>query len=416
MPKLDASYRVDSERTLVEAASSNIDPDDWKFRRLSPHSINIDLSDYTREKVISATEEVFLSSPLNKRAIDWILDFVIGPGIVLKSSDPDANRALHTFWNAPELDMDSNMRLYVQELLVYGELAFVVGVSGGRCSVTFVPSNQVEDVIEDDGLPGEVAAVKLRNGEEYSVIRWQPKARAYEGECFFFRINRLGGHLRGYPELLQLIDWIKVWESFSYNHLERASHIGGVWWDVTLEGRTEEEIDAWLVSERAVPPRPGSILAHNERVTWQLLEPRPMSRGLSNDAQFFRDFMLGAAGLTSMTDLPRNAGEAMDPVIRHLEARQKEVLSIFRTMGRFVVQEAYPGRPDLLDTVQCDVPRIGVRDVQRSAGALIRIANAIETATTNNWLDSESASRIFKELLRRMDIIAASGSEEDVGQ
>jgi len=344
MPILSEAYKA-SRRSEVLKVASSVDPDDWKWRRVSAYGVEkaeIDLRPFTRDTAIAAAESLFLSSPLGSRMVQWILDFVVGSGFTISSPNPEANRMLRAFWNSPENTLQEKVRDYVQELAVYGELALPVGENNrtGHCSLSFIPSCQISDVIEAAGLPGVADEVVTKAEQRYKVIRWQPRENAYAGDCFFFRINRLGGHTRGHPFLLPLIDWIRIWERFSYNHLERSAHHSGVWWDVTLTGQTEDEIDAWMQTQRAAPPKPGSVFGHNELVDWKLVQAEARSRGVKDDVAFFQSFILGTAGLTHMSQLPRNVGEALDPVVKYLGSLRATILAKFSLLGKYVIQRA----------------------------------------------------------------------------
>ena len=129
------------------------------------------------------------------------------------------------------------------------------------------------------------------------------------------------------------------------------------------------------------------------------------------DSGFFLNFFLGAAGLTNLSRagrrLERERGEILDPVARGLTTRQFEVRSCFSFIGSFVLQEAIRlgGLADNTYDILCQAPRLGVRDFQRSSGALKRFVEALSMAADLEWVDSEEARQIFRDMLTRLGMI-----------
>jgi len=419
MPILDATYRYGNDHFMVtqdvdEATASDTvinDKENIVWRQSGRTLREIDLSSEKRERVIQTMEEQFFASPLAKRILTWWVDFIIGRGFSLVSPDPDANAILQEFWTSPVNDMESNVRIYVKDLCFYGELGVLVKVNPhtGFCGLTLIPSSQISDLEEKPGFPGEIRRLITRQGDAYDVIQWDNGAREYRGECFLHRINRLGGHVRGYPDLIPLLDWTRVFESFSYNKLERDAQQYGVWWDVKLEGKTEEEIQEYANRMGGNSPRAGSAIYHNEMVDWTLVQQKP-AYAVSRDAEFFLNFILGGAGLIDLGITKDATGELLNPAINSMNCRQKDVYSFFTFIGRFVLQEAIragklPGGKEYpISTVS---QRLGVRDIQRSAGALLRISKSLEVAVDRGWISAESAKQVFTALLYRLDMVDA---------
>lgn len=417
MPILDQTRRLalptgNPDPAVVYEALDDKDARVW--RKLGAMASIIDLEPGKREEAIRTMESMFLSSPMAKLITRWVVDFLVGKGFHLNSSDPQANRVLQEFWTHPVNDMPTHQRTHVQELAVYGELVFVQKTSPtGFVGITFVPSTQIADIVEVEGYPGEADKVILKDEDEtpLRVIRWNPQSGRYEGDCFLMRANRLGGHLRGHPEMIPLLDWVNVFETFAYNKLERDSQQTGVWWDITLEGKTEEEIREWEQMYGGIAPRAGSAIYHNERMQYNIVQPKP-SIGVSRDAGFFKDLLMSLSGLGNFGTARDNAGELLDPAINSLSARQYDIHLFFTLIGRFVVQEAIRGGK--LPRGEYDVgvraPRLGVRDVQRSSGAVLRVAQSLETAQEHGWVDQKEAGRVYRNLLARLDML-----DEDPG-
>jgi hypothetical protein len=381
-----------------------------------------DIDAYKRRRAIEESEKLFTQSPLGHRFIQRTIDFIVGTGFDMYSPDRQATRVLREFWYNPLNAFDQRTYLFVQELLVYGELALPFAVTErGSVQCNLLPSKSILRVEAPEGLPDEVERIIVaeENNKEraFRPIRFNSATGEYEGDCFFYRINRLGGQQRGYPLLLPLIDWINTIENFAFNKLDRDSRLTGSYWKVLLEGYSQADIEAWLHTEQSRPPRPNQVIAHNEKATWDLVSHKPEL--INEDMDYFIDLLAGAAGLADITTPGRNRasnapGESIDPALKSLGTRQHEVLMFFRQIGLFVLQEAR--RQGRVKKRPVDVlvraPKIGVRDAQRASGAVYRIAEALQTAQTNTWLAPEEAGAIFRETMRALEFVAP---QEDSG-
>lgn len=395
MPILDDRYRPARPNDIVESASFVVDNDDYRYQPYGTVS-NIDVSTDVRLKMIKNVEDMFITSPLINYIINTMVNFIVGNnGLSLRSDDPKANEILHDFWSSPLNDFNKEHRHYIQELLTYGELLFVSGESGGDVALTFVPSNQLDDMTENEKYPGEVSVVKLKNGDDYKVISWNYDKQMYEGDCFLTRINRLGGHIRGYPVVSAALDWVNAFEERDYNRTVADAMIGGSYFDVTLEGLTEDEIREWIKRGNARPPKSGSVIPHNEKVAWNLVQPERQPTSVVRDSDALKEYILGTSGIALLAKSQSDKlSEGTDPVVLYMTSRQREVRTLFELIGKYVLQEK-----GIDGNVICDLPKIGARDLQRSSGALLRFTDSLMKAVESDWITKEEASKAYKEFL-----------------
>ncbi len=413
MPQLVKALRESRSvlSPLLAAASSTQVDDDTGWARVGEAPTV--LPSYKRDKAIAAVETLFYASPLAHRFIEQLTDFVVGEqGFELTSSDDSAATVLVDFWHSPVNDLPATLYAAVQGYFVYGELAYLAKVHpDGFVSLTYIRPTEIDDVNEKIGETGEPDKIKLSTGPVYKIISWSSTDQRLVGECFFFRSRHLGAGVRGFPCLLPLVDFLRAWEAFTYGYLKKRSLYDAIWWDVELQGLNQDQIDAWLASKQARPPRAGSIFAHNERVVWSLTQADFKGGVLDRDAQFFLDLLLGSVGLSDFSrtspSRARERGEVLDPVARGLGAKQYELRSYFSFIGSFVLQEAK--RAKILKganyEVLCQAPRLGVRDFQRSSGSLLRFVNALGQAEDKDWLSPREASGIFRDMLVRLGLL-----------
>jgi len=408
MPEIEkALHLIESAEREIRAAAL-LEPDEWKWRRFGVGPL--DLEEPKRTRAIELAERFFRLSPIANRMIGMITDFITGDGLRLEANTPEATAVLTKFWNSPENDLPALLQPYVRSFLTFGELCFeaIVNKINGFVTLHFIPPKYIEEVLpkKDDAFIPDRLRIQ-GNKREFKIIEFVKQKERYIGDVFFFQLSPLAGQLRGYPSLLALFDWIGAFDTYLYNRLERNAHFDSIWWDVELEGYTEAQIDEWLKSTQASPPAPGTVFAHNERVDWSLVIPDFKGRELAQEGGFYRDFMLCSAGLLDFErehKRIRDKGEILDETIRHLKARQDEVKKVFTFIGKFVLQEAVAHGilPEDEYIVRCITPRLGVRDLQRSASAVATFAKALALAQSQGWVDAEAARDFFKRFLEEV--------------
>lgn len=410
MPHLVKSLREAATPTSLTAASATQVDNDAGWIRLGETPAV--LPSYQRARAVAAVEKLFYASPIAHRFVEQLTDFVVGEqGFNLTSSNDDAAAILSAFWRSPVSNLPSGLYTAVQEYFVYGELVYLKKVhSDGFVSLAYVPPTEIKSVEPRVGEPGVPDTVTLNSGPVYKVISWSSPDQKLVGDCFFFHSRHLGASVRGFPCLLPLVDFLRAWEAFTYGYLKKRSLYDAIWWDVELEGFNQDQVDAWLASKQARPPKAGSIFAHNERVDWTLKQPDFKSSALDRDAQFFLDLLLGSAGLSGFartsSSRARERGEILDPVARGLSARQYEIRSYYSFIGAYVLQEAqHAGMLKVNDyEVLCQAPQLGVRDFQRSSGSLLRFVNALAQSVESGWLVPDEARTIFRDMLVRLGL------------
>ena len=364
----------------------------------------------TRANAISAAEKLYYSSPLAHYMVKQLASFVVGEGFELTSTNAKAAAVLRDFWHSPINNLSRGLYHFVQEFLWYGEMAWATkDHQDGFVGVTWIPPNQIASVSEKAGLPGEPDVLTTAAEQKYSTISWNTDEARLAGDAFFFRMQHLGSDVRGLPRFFPMIDHLRRWEAFIYNALgQRSMHT--IWWDVLLEGFTQDQIDDWLESKQGRPPAAGSLFAHNERAQYNLVQADYRQSALTPDGEFLLTFLLGSGGLVNLspsTAQRRDFGEVLDPVTRELSTAQFEIRSCFTFMGQYILQEAIRSGKikDQSYEILCQAPRLGVRDFQRSAGSLLRFVQSLELAQQNGWRDAAQNKELLDQMLVRLGMI-----------
>lgn len=416
MPDLLESRRTVREDEELRASTSLGETDAWKWRRLTPLA-EAELDPYKRDKAYDALQTLFQQSFVTVRTIEELVDYLMVSDFRLSAEDARAQSVLDAFWRDPWNDIAKNGSKWVQEYFYFGELVLEPHVNpiNGHVRINFYPSNYIEDVIGDEEFPGKPAKVVLKGGKKpaFTVISYSTLTDSYEGDLFYFRTRHIGDQVRGNPRLLPLIDPLARWEDYLYNRLARRAQADAFWWDVELQGFSQAQIDEWLLTPQASPPKANSVIAHNERARWTLIEPSPQGSQITQESAFYRDLLRWGAGLANSQGRAarlRDTGEILDETVTCLRSRQREAAGIFEMLGAYAVQKAveHGTLPRAEYRIRCITPQLGVRDMQRASGAVLRFTQALQIAQEREWITPEEASAIFRYFIRNAGVQGAN--------
>lgn len=444
MPELDQLALLEEATETAGPAYPGpyVESDEWKWRRLteSPR----DLPSYKHKRAQEISEYLYRVNPLAHRILELTRDFVVGGGLSFHAEDEKIQKLLLEFWTHPRNQWPLKLAQRMLEYYLYGEQLWRVDVdSTGRSFTVAIPVLEIEGVLPDPSNPAEPSKVILVSGTAYAKTRvskgrpkrdlevvrlnLSPNSPGYtfrEGDVFFFRNNPVTGALRGYPELLPLSDWLDSYDLFGYLRMTRASYLLTWFWDVTLEGYTEAEVDAWLAKNLLLrPTQPGSILAHNETVKWEPVTPKLEARDASSESQELRRIISTGAGYPMAYLGGGEQGRIaetlnVEPTYRTLMQKQEEVRGMISEVFNFVIDQAVVhgllGINEKTDrTFTISLPRIALRDVMRIGGALSRISEALERAELHGWASKEQISKVFGGLVEDLAVQLPYKREEE---
>jgi hypothetical protein len=209
---------------------------------------------------------------------------------------------------------------------------------------------------------------------------------------------------RGLSDLFPLADWIKLYDDYQFNLAERLGHLTMYFFDVVLRDASPDEMRKFREDLLRRPPKPGSIIVHNDRAE---MTPKTVELGGSELVQagqnFFSVIATGAGWPAHWTGLPQSgtrsqAESANDPVLRHFVQRQGYLKrSLGKILNFQILQAKRLGELDdgIDSRFKLVFPKLGLRDFQRSGGAAARLAQAIRDMVEVGLLDQETAKRLI---------------------
>ena len=441
---------------------ANSEPDEhlWKSMGTSRKAKN--LPSVTQEHSMDYAHYFYKSNPIAKRIIDLTAEYVVGDGITYVAEDRNVQEILDAHWTDPTNNWSINQFSRVRDLGLTGELCIPVYVNEANGHVTLgnIDTCLIETVVDnpENNMKQQLIILKKLPKESYrrayrvidissapigskeygrlvglnssmvqgadfkkdDIIEPVGSGRKYKcqisGACFFFTINNPMTANRGWSDLLPDMDWIDAHDQFLFSSVEKAIESSKYVLDVTLTGKNEQQIREWLRNQRAL--KPGERFAHNENVSMSFQTPDLKLEDSAALASVLKNHVLAGAGLPpiwfaeSLTSRA-SAPEMTEPAYRHLKMRQKYIAHIMSRIFRFVLDQSIIHgrlRQDMRnsDNTRAGIesasfylrmPEVSFRDQRANAIAVRSISTALKDGVSNQFIDTDEASRIFKRYL-----------------
>ncbi|MFQ5646262.1 MAG: hypothetical protein ACE5GM_04975 [bacterium] len=392
---------------------TGVDKDDWKYRKLRNER---DLNSFTHERMLKIAYHLYETNPMAHRIIEMTKDFVLGDGISYQADDPRTKELLDDFWNDSVNHWDLKQHQKVLELGLYGEQCYPVFVNrlSGRVRLGYLDPLHIDRVETDPDNCEQARQVITKGspGKKLQVIGLDedpesPSCGRLVGDCFYFTVNKVSNATRGRSDLMALADWIDAYEQFLFNRLDRAALINAFVWDVKLEGMDEEGIRNWLKDNPA--PKPGSIRAHNERITWNAVVPDLKGGDTSKEAHLIKNYILGGAGFPAHWfaeggEINRATAKEMgEPTLKRLKTRQKQFKKMVEFMFRFVIDQgvmAHRIKPEADLSFEVFLPEIMTKNLAVMSEVLEKVTRTLDLALGKEMISVEKAAGVLQETLK----------------
>lgn len=398
-----------------------------------------ELPPHVREKVLKVAAQLWDGSPLARRFIVRLVNYLVGDGISVqaKHDDPATKKkiqaTLDAFWNDSRNRLDRRIGRWIMSYEAYGELCLVstVNPTTGLVRLAFVSPARILDVKSEDGDIEHLIQVWLRAGvsgsetnpDKREIVRpdeSDPTAgkKSYgrlKGEAFYWGANRLPDMVRGRPSQLVVADFLDADDQLIWNLLERTAFGNAFIWDVTMEGADADKIQEWR-RDNGAPPRPGSVQVHNEKVKYEAKSVDLKSM----DSVTQHDLLVGVVALshgmpamwfTANSDPNRANGENLTgPTLKDMTAKQREIREIVADLAAFQVDQAIiagvlpDSIPNAYDAFTVEMPDLSVSDTSAGATALGAVIAAMVMAMQQGLATRELAVRCLAMILNQMGL------------
>jgi len=356
--------------------------------------------------MIDLSFRAYRTNPLAHRLIETRVNFVLGNGISLTSPNPEVLTLIAAWWNDPYNAWPRKIAQRLRDLYIYGEWLHTPTVNTNTHAV-FIRDLQpsvIERVLQDVDNHSEVDSVILKEtrsiitGEINRDVKFPTIRRRldiatatllpYSGTFFFNGINRTSDSGRGVGDLFPLIDYIDIYDDVVFSRAEKITTMSHVYWDLTLEGMSEQQMRTFLANETNLPPAPGTVWAHNPQAKLESVVPDLKSDDHVNDSRALKSHIISSDGWPgTWFDDPGSAGRAVgaemaEPALRNITQLQSTVGDFLRTMIDFVLDVAGIDVTDSDNAYSLSFNRASSRDIQRYGPALARFADFLLTVGT----------------------------------
>ena len=363
--------------------------------------------------------------------IEIVMDFCLGDDfnikIIVKDENGDEDEKKtetvqerwDMFCNDPINQFYARIEDYITELKLTGELLLPASPNtyNGLTRLGYIDTKLIDKVISDvSGFlvdtvtfhpPAAIGEIK-----PLKIIRLNEVTGKYEGDAFFYQSNKLLNQSRGYPDIMNLVDWLDGFDQFLFNSLEHNALVGAFFYDCKMTGATEEDLKN--LAPQLAPPKKGSVKLHNEKTEWDIVSPDLKAVDTSEYTRLLKNYILGAKGLPdhwfgegSNTSLA--TAEAMGiPTMRMLKKEQKKIKDFIEPIALYVVHTAND-KMQLFSTddkveVHVDMFDFERKDAAVVGAAFVQLVQALTLATSNNWVTQDKAKEICDGMLTRLGV------------
>jgi hypothetical protein len=406
------------------------DPSLYGFRKLTGPDVPRDLPVPTQAKMQEMAYFLYLTNPMAQWLVNISKDYIIGEGVTLKCQDPRTQQIVDSFWSDPVNKFPLKLGNKVRELSLYGEQCYPVFIAPGtgRVRLGYLDPCLLNEVVLDpenaevaigvitrkqtgfENIPVRRYRVILSVGEEeLTPLAQQMRQSFTDGDCFYFTVNKVSNGSRGISDLIAKADWLDGYEQFLYQRLERSDLANRIVYDLTLQGFTQEQIDALMKTFKL--PKPGGVHAHNEKVTLDVKSPDMKAQDAYADSRMFvhqclagfpEHWYAGGQGSNRAT-----AGEMDEPTYKMLSARQRDIKAMIEEMALFAVRQAKAAgylEQDADESVSAQFAEMVTADLTKIGAVIQNVATSIATMLLGQVITKEEGRLIFSVVVNALGV------------
>lgn len=408
------------------------DSDFVGYREAETNIYTRELSYVAQDKMMDIAYWLWENYPLSKWIIEVIVSFVLAEGLPFTSKSKTVYKILWDFWHDSVNRMDLYFDKHLRELYIFGELCLPVQVSksNGRVRLGYIDPKRIKKVYVDPENVKMTIGVELipstgENSKKYKTVLssdvenfLSSKAKSLRlsftsGSVFFFSINNVSNAPRGRSELLDVADWIDLYENYLYDYAEKWSQQNAFIWDLTVKGANSKEISEQVKKLTQAANRPGSVYGHNDGIELKALAPDLKSLEVDTGARIIRNHILGGKGFPSHwygggEDANKAvAGEMSVPTMKILSARQKYVTHILESIFDYQIEQAIiADRVNNKDIINQEdnlyeiiTPELSPVDLSKFGAVIKNVADGLAVSENQKLLDKQTSREVMINVL-----------------
>jgi len=423
------------EFRYVEAAGVTLNDTGWN--ELTAKNNRHNLSPISQNQMQNRSMQLWEGNLLANRIIELPLAYLLAEGFEIKVQDNEAQKIITAFVNDPITNLEKKIKRKIRSLLMFGEQVWPAFVNefNGHVRLGSIDPSQIETIVSDpDNAEQPIGIITTRNGrhrsKRYQIIingtesdlfsrRTQEIRSTFsDGLVFYNVINELSGGGRGRGVLLAQIDWLDAYDEFLFGELDRAQLMRAFFWDVSLNGATEQQVVDR--AKQIKTPSPGSTRVHNDGEIWKAESPNLNAGESETIARLIRNTILGGATQPEHWfggggDVNRSTADSMgEPTFKVLSSLQNDIASMLKDVAIFAINRNYDptGKEVFIDPYDPDpeyepeviFPELTSTDTSRYATALTQVVSAATIAVDADLITKETAIKMINAISARLGV------------
>lgn len=424
MPLHQSGIITSRKQTIAEATYRR---EDSSWRSLGGAGRINDLNPATRDRAQRLAVQMAMKNMLAKRLIKLRINYVLGAGVSIVSPRPEIAVAVQRWWNDQYNNWPKNLAPRLWDLYVKGEwLHLPVQDSKGFIRIRDVVTDAIEDVVMDPWDHSKIEAIIVRDikNNVYGYDKLELKTirkridhatgdleASYTGDVFYHAINSSATQTRGQSELVSLLDYLEGLDKALYARIDLIRALSSVYFDLQVEGMSEEQMRKYVMDHRDLPPRPGTVWAHSPTMKMSPMTPDLKSGDMEKELRLFQSLIIGSDGWPGMLfDDPGSAGRAVgaemvDSAMRNITSLQAEIDNFLSEEIDFYLESLglrSRSRSTGERLYRLVWARPSIREIQRFAPALERIQDTLSKAEKDRTLTQEEHRSILVQQLAQL--------------
>lgn len=359
---------------------------------------------------------LWLDNPMAYSAIEIMIDFTLGDmGIKYKAKDDKVQEVLDEFMKINCMEKNGKKRL--RDKLINGELCLTANTSkySGRVKLGWKDPKLISQLDIDPVDNEEVLSITFNNDldKKHEVIRMNPVTGKYEGDIFYYQINKVGGQTRGLSDLFQSRDWLVKYDSVLDGIQKYLEALTKIIWDIKIEGAEEDELRQRNTDLKKAPPQKQSWVLHNETEEWKLNTPNTQGGNFNAIDNIFK-----GAGITGLRmpihffgrgdDANRATAMSMNsPFYRKIKSKQSDEIIMYKEIGQFVIDTAKTAGvidKNIDDSFTVKLPEPDKELLVKMSGVLSQIADAITTMKIEGHISENTAKSLSDMMINHLGV------------
>jgi hypothetical protein len=370
------------------------------------NSLYRDRYSYERATLLAESLRAWRLNPL-ARQITRLYKIYNLDGINYQCSHPATKKFLDEFWNHDLNRMKKQLEKISNEMFLTGNLFTAYSVDAvGMTYLRIYPTDQIDQIITaENDVEQEIGYITIPvNSEVEAKTFVNPRGRPTSETPVFMRhdaINLLAGCVWGEGEIWPDLPWLGRYATFLEDRV-RLNHFRQAYvYDVTIEGKTTDEIKVIKNNIQMNPPQPGSVNVHGKEEIWQIMSPKLESASAEHDGlQIKKMVAVNHAPMHYLAEpesaTRTTADAAGTPVFKAYENQQENFLDILHDILTIVVQRraAKDNSVDATAKIEVTAADATERDNAALALAASQIVQSIGELYDRELIESDEYLRL----------------------